>query len=93
MHSSIIQFPLNIFNFREQQEKLSQDLERIKKSLIAKEEMERSQIEAIHQLTKTNQSFEKENLNLLSQVENLTSTLITLQKYLCVNSLNNKCTC
>lgn len=42
--------------------------------------MERSQIEAIHQLTKTNQNFEKENSNLLSQVDNLTSTLISLQK-------------
>lgn len=42
--------------------------------------MERSQIEAIHQLTKTNQNVEKENLNLLSQVDNLTSTLISLQK-------------
>lgn len=47
---------------------------------MAKEEMERSQIEAIHQLTKSNQTFEKENANLLSQVENLTSTLVSLQK-------------
>lgn len=66
--------------FREQQEKLSQEVERIKKSLVAKEEMERSQIEAIHQLTKLNQNFEKENINLLNQVENLTSTLVSLQK-------------
>lgn len=65
---------------RDQQEKLSQEVERIKKSLAAKEEMERSQIEAIHQLTKSNQNFEKENINLLSQVDNLTSTLISLQK-------------
>lgn len=65
---------------RDQQEKLSQEVERIKKSLTAKEEMERSQIEAIHQLTKSNQNFEKENINLLSQVDNLTSTLISLQK-------------
>lgn len=65
---------------RDQQEKLSQEVERIKKSLVAKEEMERSQIEAIHQLTKSNQNFEKENLNLVSQVDNLTSTLISLQK-------------
>lgn len=66
--------------FRGQQEKLSQEVERIKKSLVAKEEMERSQIEAIHQLTKANQIFEKENINLLSQADNLTSTLISLQK-------------
>lgn len=66
--------------YRDQQEKLSQEVERIKKSLVAKEEMERSQIEAIHQLTKSNQHFEKENLNLISQVDNLTSTLISLQK-------------
>lgn len=42
--------------------------------------MERSQIEAVHQLTKLNQNFEKENINLLNQVENLTSTLVSLQK-------------
>lgn len=69
-----------IIIIRDQQEKLSQEVERIKKSLAAKEEMERSQIEAIHQLTKSNQNFEKENTNLLSQVDNLTSTLISLQK-------------
>lgn len=69
-----------IIIIRDQQEKLSQEVERIKKSLAAKEEMERSQIEAIHQLTKSNQNFEKENINLLSQVDNLTSTLISLQK-------------
>lgn len=66
--------------FRDQQEKLSQEVERIKKSLVAKEEMERSQIEAVHQLTKSNQNFEKENTNLQSQIDNLTSTLISLQK-------------
>ncbi|XP_026811718.1 TATA element modulatory factor [Rhopalosiphum maidis] len=69
-----------INKYKDQQEKLSQEVERIKKSLAAKEEMERSQIEAIHQLTKSNQHFEKENINLLSQVDNLTSTLISLQK-------------
>lgn len=69
-----------IIIIRDQQEKLSQEVERIKKSLAAKEEMERSQIEAIHQLTKSNQNFEKENINLLGQVDNLTSTLISLQK-------------
>lgn len=42
--------------------------------------MERSQIEAVHQLTKSNQTLEKENINLMSQVDNLTSTLISLQK-------------
>lgn len=67
-------------NFRDQQEKLSQEVERIKKSLVSKEEMERNQIEAIHQLTKSKQNVEKENLNLLSQVDNLTTTLISLQK-------------
>lgn len=69
-----------INKYKDQQEKLSQEVERIKKSLVAKEEMERSQIEAIHQLTKSNQNFEKENINLVSQVDNLTSTLISLQK-------------
>ncbi|XP_050435859.1 TATA element modulatory factor isoform X2 [Adelges cooleyi] len=70
----------SINKYKEQQEKSFQELERIKKSLVAKEEMERSQIEAIHQLTKTNQNVEKENISLQSQVDNLTSTLVSLQK-------------
>lgn len=55
-------------------------MEQIKKSLITKEETERSLLEAVQQLTKVNQNFEKENLNLLSQVNNLTSILISLQR-------------
>jgi len=49
--------------------------------------MERSQIEAIHRLTKSNQNFEKENTNLQSQVDNLTSTLISLQKYILITKI------
>lgn len=57
-----------------------QEVERAKKSLSAKEELERSQIEAINQLTKTNQKLDKQLASLQSQVDNLTSTLISSQK-------------
>ena len=57
-----------------------QEVERAKKSLSAKEELERSQIEAINQLTKSNQKLDKQLVSLQSQVDNLTSTLISSQK-------------
>lgn len=57
-----------------------QEVERAKKSLSAKEELERSQIEAINQLTKNNQKLEKQVASLQAQVDNLTSTLISSQK-------------
>ncbi|KAL6972490.1 TATA element modulatory factor 1 [Sarracenia purpurea var. burkii] len=69
-----------ISSLREQYDGLMQEVERAKKSLSAKEELERSQIEAINQLTKTNQKLDKQLASLQSQVDNLTSTLISSQK-------------
>lgn len=57
-----------------------QEVERAKKSLNAKEELERTQIEAIHQLTKNNQKLEKQTQSLQAQVDNLTTSLISSQK-------------
>jgi prefoldin subunit 5 len=57
-----------------------QEVERAKKSLGAKDELERSQIEAINQLTKSNQKLKKETQTLQSQINNLTSTLVSSQK-------------
>ena len=64
----------------EQYDGLMQEVERAKKSLSAKEELERSQIEAINQLTKSNQKMKKETQGLQSQINNLTSTLVSSQK-------------
>ncbi|XP_065222799.1 TATA element modulatory factor isoform X2 [Planococcus citri] len=69
-----------ISSLREQYDGLMQEVERAKKSLSAKEELERSQIEAINQLTKTNQKLDKQLASLQLQVDNLTSTLISSQK-------------
>nr|XP_018898968.1 PREDICTED: TATA element modulatory factor [Bemisia tabaci] len=71
-----------ISSLREQLEETNQELERTKKALTAKEDVERKQIEAVDQLTKTNQKLEKEVSSLKSQVDNLTSTLVTSQKEL-----------
>lgn len=84
-HPSILFFPCKKSNLgssyhREQLEETNQELERTKKALTAKEDVERKQIEAVDQLTKTNQKLEKEVSSLKSQVDNLTSTLVTSQK-------------
>ncbi|RZF36273.1 hypothetical protein LSTR_LSTR012236 [Laodelphax striatellus] len=50
----------SISSLKEQVDEANQELERAKKSLSAKEEVERTQIEAVHQLTKANQLLEKE---------------------------------
>ncbi|XP_075225991.1 uncharacterized protein LOC142327071 isoform X2 [Lycorma delicatula] len=71
-----------ISSLKEQLEEASQELERAKKALSAKEEVERMQIEAVHQLTKNNQRLEKEISTLQSQVDSLTSTLVTCQREL-----------
>lgn len=61
-------------------EEYSQEVERSKKALTAKQDVERSQIEAVHQLTKTNQRLEGQVSSLQSQVDSLTSTIVSLQK-------------
>lgn len=66
---------------REQLEEYTQEVERSKKALTAKQDVERSQIEAVHQLTKANQRLEGQVSSLQSQVDSLTSTIVSLQKW------------
>jgi len=49
-----------IKQYRDKSEEFSRELERLKKSLFAKEELERNQIEAVRQLTASNSMIEKE---------------------------------
>lgn len=69
-----------ISNLREQLNSTNQELERNKKSISAKEEMERMHIEAVHNLTKQNQQLEKELSLTKSNLSTLTSTLVSAQK-------------
>ncbi|XP_029041906.2 TATA element modulatory factor isoform X1 [Osmia bicornis bicornis] len=63
---------------KEQIEEQSSELERLKRSLHAKEEVERSQIEAVHTLTAKTKKQEKEILTLQ---EKLDSTLHKMDAY------------
>lgn len=63
----------------EQIEELSNELERVKKSLSAKEEMEKSQIQAIHKLTSEKQKLVKEVAQLKSDFDDTTQRLSTIQ--------------
>lgn len=61
---------------------LTDELERLKKSLTAKDEVERSQIEAVHKLSSEKRKLEKENQIMKNQLEDLNLKLETLQKSL-----------
>lgn len=63
-------------------EELSSETERLKRTLTAKEEVERSQIEAVHQLTAKNKKLEKDSSKLQSDFEDLTSKFETTKKSL-----------
>lgn len=63
----------------EQIEELTLELERVKKSLSAKEEMEKSQIQAIHKLTSEKQKLIKEVAQLKSDLDDTTQRLNTVQ--------------
>lgn len=64
--------------FREQIEEQNSELERLKRSLHAKEEVERSQIEAVHTLTAKTKKQEKEILTLQ---EKLNTTVHKMEAY------------
>ncbi|KAL5278311.1 TMF1 family protein [Megaselia abdita] len=64
---------------KDQIDLLTEEVERLKKSLSAKEEVERTQIEAVHKLCTEKKRLEKSNQTLSSQNEDLTSKLETLQ--------------
>lgn len=61
-------------------EDYSSDIERLKKLLSAKEDVEKMQIEAVHQLTSKNKKLNADNAQLQSQIENLTEKYECLKK-------------
>lgn len=64
---------------KEQIAGLTDETERLKKSLSAKENVERSQIEAVHKLSSECKKLEEENAKVKSQNEDLTQKLETLK--------------
>lgn len=65
---------------KDQIDLLTEEVERLKKSLSAKEEVERTQIEAVHKLCTEKKKLESSNQSLSSQNEDLTSKLETIQQ-------------
>lgn len=65
---------------REQLEEQNTELERLKRSLHAKEEVERSQIEAVHTLTAKSKKQEKEILSLQEQLDHVTNKMDAYKK-------------
>ncbi|XP_055536207.1 TATA element modulatory factor [Wyeomyia smithii] len=59
---------------------LRDETERLKRSLSAKEEVERSQIDAVHKLSSEKRKLEKDNGSLKSQLDDQTQKLETLKK-------------
>jgi len=68
--------------FREQIEEQNMELERLKRSLHAKEEVERSQIEAVHTLTAKTKKQEKEILTLQEKLDNVVHKMEAYKKSL-----------
>lgn len=58
---------------------LTDELERLKKTLNAREEVERSQIEAVHKMSSEKRRLEDESAQQRSKLEDLQSKLSTLQ--------------
>lgn len=67
---------------RESVENLSAESDRLKKSLAAKEDVERTQIEAVHKLTSTNTKLESDLDKLKGQLDDLTQKYETVKKSL-----------
>ncbi|XP_055602697.1 TATA element modulatory factor [Uranotaenia lowii] len=59
---------------------LTDETDRLKRSLSAKEEVERSQIDAVHKLSSEKRKLEKDNGSLKSQLDDQTQKLETLKK-------------
>lgn len=73
---------ISIFISREQIEEQNTELERLKRSLYAKEEVERSQIEAVHTLTAKTKKQEKEILTLKEKLDNVVHKMEAYKKSL-----------
>lgn len=67
---------------RESIENLSAESDRLKKSLTAKEEVERTQIEAVHQLTTKNKKLENDVNKFREQLDDLTQKYDTVKRSL-----------
>ncbi|XP_014210575.1 TATA element modulatory factor [Copidosoma floridanum] len=65
---------------KEQLEEQTTELERLKRSLYAKEEVERSQIEAVHTLTAKQKKQEKEIMGLGEQLDHVTNKMKAYKK-------------
>lgn len=65
---------------REQLDVLSEEVERLKRSLAAKEEVERTQIEAVHQLTARTKRQEKELAKLYGLLDDANHRLETTKE-------------
>lgn len=76
----------------EQIDEMSMELERSKKSLSAKDEIERNQMEAVHKLTSENKKLSKEMAKVKSELEDMTQRSKTLQTSFdaAKNELNDK---
>lgn len=57
-----------------------EEVERLKKTLSAKEDVERTQIEAVHKMTSENQRLSTENSQLRSKLDDTQQKLSTLQR-------------
>ncbi|XP_073834499.1 TATA element modulatory factor [Musca autumnalis] len=64
---------------KEQLTATNEEIDRLKKTLSAKEDVERTQIEAVHKMSSENQKLEKDNNSLRSKLEDTQQKLITLQ--------------
>ncbi|CAG2058039.1 unnamed protein product, partial [Timema podura] len=71
-----------IKNHQEQLSELTQEVERLKRSLSAKEDVERTQIDAVHQLTTRTKKQEKELAMLRAQLEQSNQRVDTLRESL-----------
>ncbi|XP_065364104.1 TATA element modulatory factor isoform X2 [Calliphora vicina] len=66
--------------FKDQLSLTHEEVERLKKTLSAKEDVERSQIEAVHKMTSENQKLSTENSQLRSKLDDTQQKLNTLQR-------------
>lgn len=71
-----------MYYYREQIEEQISELERLKRSLRAKEEVELSQIDAVYSLTARTKTLEKEISTLQKQLENMIHNADTYKKNL-----------
>ncbi|XP_037824548.1 TATA element modulatory factor [Lucilia sericata] len=67
-------------SFKDQLSLTHEEVERLKKTLSAKEEVERTQIEAVHKMTSENQRLNSDNSQLRSKLDDTQQKLNTLQR-------------